>query len=149
MDFWSKSIQISPNIQRKDIIQKDDMVPENAIFWGRSVDNSEIILKFAKICKTMASDLQLQLDKVRAKALVLVDKYTRLREAFEASRSEIANLKAQVMSRDAEIEQLRLKVEYLSVASAVKLSGDDLAATRAMVADLVRDIDRCIEDLLE
>ena len=42
-----------------------------------------------------------------------------------------------------------MKVEYLSVASTVRLTGDDLASARTMVADLVREIDRCIADLLE
>ncbi len=97
----------------------------------------------------MASDLQQQLESVRAKTRVVSEKYHHLRDAYDAARDEISDLKAQVLARDEEIEKLRMKVEYLSIASTVRLTGDDLAATRAMVADLVRDIDRCIADLME
>ena len=97
----------------------------------------------------MASDLQQQLESIRAKALVMVEKYDRLRQAYNDARSEISELKAQVLSRDEELERLKMKVEYLSVASTVRLTGDDLASARTMVADLVREIDRCIADLLE
>jgi len=97
----------------------------------------------------MASDLQQQLESVRAKTRVVGEKYHHLRDAYLAAKDEISDLKAQVLARDEEIEKLRMKVEYLSMASTVRLTGDDLAATRAMVADLVRDIDRCIADLTE
>lgn len=97
----------------------------------------------------MASDLQQQLERVRAKATVVGEKYQHLRSEFLAAKDEISELKAKVLARDAEIEQLKLQVEYLTVASTVRLTGDDLKATRAMVADLVREIDKCIADLKE
>jgi len=97
----------------------------------------------------MASDLQQQLESIRAKALVVVEKYDRLKLAYDTARNEIADLKAQVLARDEELERLKMKVEYLSIASTVRLTGDDLASARTMVADLVREIDRCIADLLE
>lgn len=97
----------------------------------------------------MASDLQQQLESIRAKALVMVEKHDRLKQAYDAARAEISDLKAQVIARDEELERLRMKVEYLSIASTVRLTGDDLASARTMVADLVREIDRCIADLLE
>lgn len=97
----------------------------------------------------MASDLQNQLESVRAKTRVVGEKYRHLKQAYDSARVEIAELKAQVRSRDEELEKLRMQVEYLSIASTVRLTGDDLKATRAMVADLVREIDRCIADLME
>ncbi len=97
----------------------------------------------------MASDLQQQLESIRAKALVVVEKYDRLKQAYDTARNEIADLKAQVLARDEELERLKMKVEYLSIASTVRLTSDDLASARTMVADLVREIDRCIADLLE
>lgn len=97
----------------------------------------------------MAENLREQLDRVRSKASVMVEKYLRLNEAYTNAREEIADLKASILARDSEIEKLKMQVEYLSVASTVKLSGDSLASTRAMVADLVREIDRCIADLSE
>lgn len=97
----------------------------------------------------MAKDLQQQIERIRAKTTVVVEKYARLNAAWMAAKEEITDLKAQVLARDEEIERLRLQVEYLTVASTVRITGDDLKATRAMVADLVREIDRCISDLKE
>ncbi len=97
----------------------------------------------------MPSDLQQQIESVRAKTRVMVEKYHYVKDAYEAAKVEISDLKAQILARDEELEQLKLKVEYLSIASTVRITGDDLASTRAMVADLVREIDRCLADLKE
>lgn len=95
----------------------------------------------------MASDFIEQVNRIRAKASVIVEKYAKTEEAYKAAREEITQLKAMLLARDKEIEKLRMQVEHLSIASVVKVSGDDLESTRAMVADLVREIDRCIVDL--
>lgn len=95
----------------------------------------------------MAADLKEQLDRVRNKANVLVEKYTRLHDAFKEAKAEVESLQARLIAKDKEIETLRMKVEHLSIASTVKLSGEDLQSTRRMIADLVREIDRCIIDL--
>lgn len=97
----------------------------------------------------MAENLREQLERVRSKASLLVEKYLRLKEVYDAQRKEVVDLKAGMMAKDAEIEKLKMQVEYLSIASTVKLSSDDLQSTRDMVADLVREIDRCITDLSE
>lgn len=97
----------------------------------------------------MAGDLQNQILSVRAKARVVGEKYRHIKNAYDNAREEISDLKAQILARDKEIEELRMKVEYLSIASTVRLTGDNLAATRAMVADLVREIDECLADLKE
>ncbi len=97
----------------------------------------------------MASDLQNQLKTVRAKTQVVGEKYRYLRQQYDMLRAENSELKAQIRARDEELEKLKMQVEYLSIASTVRLTGDDLKATRAMVADLVREIDRCIADLME
>lgn len=95
----------------------------------------------------MAENLADQLARVRSKASILTEKYVRLKEAYEAERRAATGLRAELKARDAEIEQLRLKVEYLSIASTVKMGSDDVQSARAMLADLVREIDRCIADL--
>lgn len=97
----------------------------------------------------MAADLQQQIERIRAKSLVLRDKYQALQLSFKQLRQENTDLQAQIMVRDAELEKLRLQVEYLTVASTVRHSEGDLVATRATIADLIREIDACIKDLHE
>ncbi len=97
----------------------------------------------------MAADLQKQIERVKAKAQVLSEKYYVLQDNYTNARNEISHLKAEALARESQIEKLQVQVEYLTVASTVKATGDDIEATRAMIADLVREIDRCIKDLLE
>lgn len=97
----------------------------------------------------MANNLTEQLVRVKSKTSVLMEKYIALKDAFDNARRENEALKAQIMAKDKEIESLRLKAEHLSIASTVKMGGDDIQATRDMIADLVREIDRCIADLSE
>ena len=97
----------------------------------------------------MASDLQKQLESVRAKTMVVGEKYRHIKDAYDSAKLEITELKAKLLARDEEIERLKMQVEYLSVASTVRLTGDDLASAKAMIADLVREIDRCLVDLNE
>ena len=97
----------------------------------------------------MAENLSEQLARVRSKASVMVEKYLHLRKEYDKGCDEIARLKATLLAKDSEIEKLKMQVEYLSIASTVKMGREDIDSTRAMVADLVREIDRCIADLSE
>jgi peptidoglycan hydrolase CwlO-like protein len=97
----------------------------------------------------MANDLQQQLERVQAKASVVAEKYQVLKANYDAARQEISELKAEVMSQTAQIEKLRRDVEYLTVASHVRVTGEDLNASRVKIANLVREIDHCIADLIE
>lgn len=97
----------------------------------------------------MAADLQQQIERVRAKSVVLRDKYLALHKSYDELRKENTDLKAELIAREGDLEKLRLQVEYLTVASTVKSSEGDLAATRAIIADLIREIDLCIKDLHE
>ena len=97
----------------------------------------------------MASDLREQIERVQSKTRVLGEKYSMLRASYDKARQEIGELKSQVLARDEAIEQLKLKVEYLTVSAAIQMDGSDLAETRAMVADLIKELDRSISDLLE
>lgn len=97
----------------------------------------------------MAEDFNAQIKRIQAKATVVAEKYLTLKTAFEKLHKENNQLKAELLVRDKEIEQLRMKVEHLSIASTVKAGSEDLEATKAMVAEMVREIDQCIIDLSE
>lgn len=97
----------------------------------------------------MATDLTTRLDSLRAKTHVLVERYALL----EAERKRLESLLAE---RDAAIERcnrqiagLQSRLEYLSAATTLTPSRDDVDALRAMIAGLVREIDKCILDLTD
>jgi len=97
----------------------------------------------------MARDFQQQLESLGAKLLVVSERYSHLEESYRAAKAEITELKAALLASEREIDRLKVDNEYLTVASTVRGNRESLEVTRAMIADLVRDIDRCITDLLE
>lgn len=97
----------------------------------------------------MASDIRQQIERVGNKARVLGEKYQSLRQSYLDARSEISELKAQVKARDEMLRQLNVKLEQLTIASTISASAADLDATHALIANLIRELDRCINDLLE
>lgn len=107
------------------------------------------MITFVKICIDMARDFKQQLDSVSAKLLVLSERYHKLDESYRAARAEITELKATLLAHEREIDRLKVDNEYLTVASTVGGNRENREAVRALIADLVRDIDRCITDLLE
>lgn len=97
----------------------------------------------------MSRDFQSQLQSVSAKMTVIAERYRVLEESYQAAREEIIQLKAEALARTKELEQLRQKAEYLAVASTAGADRSNVEATRNMLANMVREIDRCIADLLE
>lgn len=97
----------------------------------------------------MASDLQQQIERVRAKTFVLTEKFTVTKAALDEAREQITELKAKIMSRDKTIQDLKAKVEYLTVASVIEHDSGSVEASRAIIADLLKEVDKCIRDLVE
>ena len=97
----------------------------------------------------MARDFNTQIQSLSAKMAVIAEKYSVLESQYRDAREEIIQLKAVVLAREKELQQLRLQAEYLTVATTLGSDRSSVEATRAMLADLVRDIDRCIADLME
>lgn len=97
----------------------------------------------------MASDQHEQIDRIKAKAALLCEKYNTLKSSYSAARQQINELKAQLVAKEGEIQQLQLKADYLAIASAVRLKDGDLDTARATIANLLREVDLCISDLIE
>lgn len=97
----------------------------------------------------MASDLHQQIVRVQAKTRVVAEKYQSMREACAELRNEVADLKAALHARDEEIRILNVKLESLTMATHLKATAGDVEATKVLIANLVREVDRCIADLLE
>lgn len=95
----------------------------------------------------MASDLQQTLERISRKALHLTERY-------EAIRQKLAQTQAQLDERDkliaglrAEIETLSRENDYLKVVTTAHHSRADVERSRAVISRLVRQIDKCINEL--
>ena len=95
----------------------------------------------------MASDLAEQLERISDKSRLLLIRFGELQKRNAALTSELQDMRATLVARDAEIEKLRLELEYLRIAT--NIAPDSKEAVYATISDLVREIDRCITDLME
>lgn len=95
----------------------------------------------------MAANLQQRIDSIEAKATLLVERYETMRKAREAAEERIAALEKEIAGRDRTIAELNRRIEYLKVASVITPDHGDVEQTRAMLAGLVREIDKCINKL--
>ena len=95
----------------------------------------------------MAIDLQQQLERVNAKTTLVLEKYALMQQRLEQARAEIARLNDELRRSRQSIEALEMRLEYLSVSHTVASSGDELQRAKAMISELVREIELCIADL--
>lgn len=94
-------------------------------------------------------DLSEQLSRIGHKAELLVTRYATLREANERLRSRELDLAAEIEALRVANERLRVELEYLRVSSVIAPDGDSLRRAKATLAELVREIDACVADLMK
>lgn len=97
----------------------------------------------------MAVDLKQQLDRVAAKADLIVKRCENLTRERDEARVRIAELEALLAARDKELEQMRVDNENLRVVTSLWPDRSQVENARSLISELVRDIDRCILDLKE
>lgn len=95
----------------------------------------------------MASDLELSLKRIAEKSRFLADRYTAIAMQHDQAKARIADLETQVDRQAKTIESLKTQLEYLTIASTIAPDRDSLDKARAVISDLVREIDRCIADI--
>lgn len=95
----------------------------------------------------MAGNLQQRLDSLKSKAQLLVERYARVVDAKNAADIRIAELESTISRQKAEIDVMRQKIEHLQVVTTIAHNREDVERTRAFLAELVRDIDKCINEL--
>lgn len=97
----------------------------------------------------MVSELQTTLRRLQAKSDVLLEKYHALKLEKEAVEQENDQLRSRLAQLDKEIEKLRLDYEYLQMARMITPTRESVVRSRAILAKLVQDVDKCISQLME
>lgn len=97
----------------------------------------------------MVSELQTTLRRLQAKSDVLLEKYHALKLEKEAVKQENDQLRSRLAQLDKEIEKLRLDYEYLQMARMITPTRESVVRSRAILAKLVQDVDKCISQLME
>ncbi len=95
----------------------------------------------------MAANLQERINKIEAKAALMVERYGHMRDALVDAHKRIDELEAVIVRQKRELLERDRQIEYLKVASVLTPDHRDVEATRAVLAELVREIDKCINQL--
>lgn len=97
----------------------------------------------------MAGDLQQTVERLRAKMLVVSDRFRLVCDERDSGRRRIAELEEENSRQRVRIEQLQQEVDFLKIATTIAPERKDVEQTRTLLAELVREIDKCIADLKE
>lgn len=97
----------------------------------------------------MAGNLQQRLDSLKSKAQLLVERYARTEDARCEAESRINDLELEIKRKDREISVLRQQLEQLQVVTTLSPRREDVERSRKFFAELLRDIDKCINELSE
>lgn len=95
----------------------------------------------------MPGELPSRIERLKHKAEVLFSRYQMLKEQKVLADEEISQLKATLAERDRQIENLNRNLDYMKAAVGVAPSKEELEKSRALLTHLVRDINKCINDL--
>lgn len=110
---------------------------------------TEKMSTFVKIWITMAVELQQIIDRVNAKTQILLDRYALIRQRRQEAEAKVAELETTLLKLRSENEDLRRQVEFLKIATTIVPDRNDVKRSRALLSELVREIDKCIADLNE
>lgn len=97
----------------------------------------------------MTGELRQTIERLRAKMLVASDRFNIVREQRDAAQERVAQLEKELDASRKTIEKLSQEVEFLRIATTIAPERKDVEQTRAMLSQLVREIDNCIADLKE
>ena len=95
----------------------------------------------------MATDLHSTIERILSKSGVLVEKYQALEAEMEIADKEIRRLQGEIAVMKKELETLRQDNEYLRLARSIAPSYEQLAESKSILNQLVRDVDKCISQL--
>lgn len=97
----------------------------------------------------MSADLQQLVEGLKAKHEILVQRYQKAAEERDRALKQVADLEYTVRQQQFDIEKLQSRVEFLTIVSNAMPDRDDVEKSRALLTGLVREIDKCINDLTD
>ncbi len=97
----------------------------------------------------MVTEYQQTIERIRHKAELIIQRYNILLQEKRNSEVKISELEELILRQKKEIEQLQLENEYLKVATTIVPDRNKVEQSRALLSELVREIDKCILELKE
>ena len=95
----------------------------------------------------MATELQDTLARIISKSTVMVEKYHALSAAKDQAVAELQRVQEENEKLRIEMERIKRENEYLRRAHTVAPNAEAAARGKTMISKIVRDIDKCINQL--
>lgn len=95
----------------------------------------------------MASELRDTLQRLQHKSEVLIEKYHALSQQCQQLTQQLTQQQERCQQLEQKVQRLQSENEYMRMAHAVAPTPQAVQQSRAMIARIVRDIDRCIAQL--
>lgn len=97
----------------------------------------------------MAGELQQTVERLKAKMLVVSDRFSLVCDERDRALARIEELEKDLYRSRKLIDKLQQEVDFLRIATTIAPERKDVEQTRALLTELVREIDKCIADLKE
>lgn len=95
----------------------------------------------------MAGEFQQTIERINAKARIVAERYALILEQRDSALRRVAELEETLEKCQREIDGLKRQNEYLRMSTTLAPSRADVEHTRAVLSELVREIDKCIAEL--
>lgn len=95
----------------------------------------------------MAADFDNRLSAIESKTRLLIDLYKKAIDERNTLANQVDFLTQENINARKEIEILKTKLEYMTVASTILPTADDIDHSRQFLSRLVWEIDQCIARL--
>ena len=92
----------------------------------------------------MTNEHEIALRNFEALVRQLMRAYERERASNEALQQALDENRQKLEQKEKENEELKRNYELLKTARMIEVSGDDIKASRARIAKLIREVDKCI-----
>lgn len=97
----------------------------------------------------MAGELQQTIERLKAKMLVVSDRFVLVCSQRDRALARIAELEQERDTLRKQVSELQQEVDFLKIATTIAPERKDVEHTRTLLAELIREIDKCIADLKE
>lgn len=92
----------------------------------------------------MTNEHEIALRNFEALVRQLMRAYEREQATSQALQQELDKNRQELEQKEKENEELRCDYELLKTARMIEVSGEDIKASRARIARLIREVDKCI-----
>lgn len=95
----------------------------------------------------MASELETTLNRLAEKSRYLTRRFEVVTAQRDEALERVAQLEKELLQHTRRLQRLQAEVDYLKTSSVLAPTAESVTATRAMIRELIRQIDTCIAEI--